>query len=438
MKQKLLRRKRRCIARIGMGILTVFLCESAPVFAGMDGTAAVYGQEKAGQTADEDTEQPTEQDYEIALPEASVELKTDAGKRALVRWTKVKGAVSYEVQRAAKKNGTYKKLAVLAGGRSTYTDKDVTRGNYYYYRVAAVMQDGETRCSSMVTFACPLSQVSGVNLIRYSTSSIKVTWKENKKASFYKVYYATAKSGEYKLAGTTANTWYRVKKLKNNQTYYFRVKACAAKKASGLDGTVSLASAMKTRTYKRTTIFAGDSITTGLTAYGAIGRIQIGGKKQVVASVGLNTATFRTRKEFSGLSALETIAARQPYRVYIMLGTNEISYLSSGSVIARYQTIVQDIQKQSPNTDIVLLAVPPVTSAKQQSTAGFKNIPELNKKIEKMAGEAGVHYYDWTEVLKDSNGCLQSSYSAGDGIHWNLAAYQLFAEQIEHYDKSLD
>lgn len=84
------------------------------------------------------------------------------------------------------------------------------------------------------------------------------------------------------------------------------------------------------------------------------------------------------------------------------------------------------------------MAVPPVTSAKQQVTAGFKNIPELNKKIEKMADEAGVHYYDWTEVLKDHNGCLQSSYSAGDGIHWNLAAYQLFAEQIEHYDKSLD
>lgn len=351
MKQKLLRKKGRRTARIGMCILTVFLCESTPVFAGMDGTAAFCGQEKAVQTADEGTVQPTEPDSgteeagpeEKVLPEASVELKTDAGKSALVRWTKVKGAVSYEVQRAAKKNGTYKKLAVLAGGRSTYTDKDVDRGNYYYYRVAAVMQDGEARCSNKVTFACPLSQVSGVNLIRYSTSSIKVTWKENKKASCYKVYYATAKSGEYKLAGTTANTWYRVKKLKNDQTYYFRVKACAAKKASGLDGTASLASAMKTRTYKRTTIFAGDSITTGLTAYGAVDRIQIGGKKQVVASVGLNTTTFRTRREFSGLSALGTIVARQPYRVYIMLGTNEISYQSSGSVIARYQTIVQDI-----------------------------------------------------------------------------------------------
>lgn len=387
-----------------------------------------------GTETDADTEEPERE----ALPEVSVKLKAETGKSALIQWTKVDGAVSYEVQRAAKKNGTYKKAASLGSKRRSYTDQKVDRGNYYYYRVAAVMADGGRRYSSSVKFACPLARVSSVGLIRYSTSSIKVVWKEMKQAACYKVYYAAEKSGRYKLAGTTKNPWYRVKKLKNNQTYYFRVRACASEKESELDSADSPAADMKTCTYKRTTIFAGDSITTGLTAYGAVDQIGIGGNKKVVASVGLNTTSFRTGRDFSGRSALETIAATRPYRVYIMLGTNEISYQSSGRVIDGYRKIVESIKKQSPDTDIVLLAVPPVTRAAQQSRTGFQNIPELNQKLEKMAEESGVHYYDWTAVVKDGSGCLDSRYSAGDGIHWTYSAYQLFAKQIEDYDKSLD
>lgn len=390
----------------------------------------------AGKEPDEPTE-PAEPE-KIILPEASVKLKDEAGKNALISWTRVKGAVSYEVQRATKKDGNYKAIAALGSNRRAYTDKDVARGNYYYYRVAAVMEDGAKRYSGKLTFACPLSQVSGVKLIRYSTSSIKVEWKSNRQASCYKIYYAKKKSGKYQLAGTTANAWYRVKDLSNNQAYYFKVKACAAKKASKLDGALSLAVSMTTQPFARTTIFAGDSITTGLTSYGTLDQIHIGGNKQVVASVGLNTTTFRTRREFSGRSALGTIIARQPYRVYIMLGTNEIHWQDSGNVAAGYKLIVQMIQSQAPNTDVVVLAVPPVTSATLRSRTGFAQIPTLNSRLKAMATELGVRYYDWTAVLKDANGCLQSRYAAGDGIHWTSAAYQLFAGQIEKYDLSLD
>ncbi len=359
-------------------------------------------------------------------------------KRAVISWKQAKRAVSYRIYRSDKKDGVYKKIAVRNAGSGQYTDKSVERGKYYYYRVTAVLENGGKRQSRRLAFACQVKSVKEVKLIRYSTSSIKVTWKKSGQAAFYKVYYAKQKKGNYKLAGITQDTWYRVERLQNNQTYYFQVKSCVAKKDSDLDSVPAPPVSITTRTYERTTVFAGDSITTGLSGYGTVDAMDIGGYKEVIAAIGLNTTTFRTRREFGGLSALGRLIADHPYRAYIMLGTNEIEYRGCGDIIDGYREIVRSIQAETPETDIVLLAVPPVTSHTRQTHKGFAQIPALNGQLKEMAAALGVKYFDYTQVLKDTNGCLQSQYAENDGIHWKIAAYRLFAGQIETYDRSLD
>lgn len=195
---------------------------------------------------------------------------------------------------------------------------------------------------------------------------------------------------------------------------------------------------MRTMTYNRTTVFAGDSITTGLAGYGILDEIDIGGNKDVIAAVGLNTITFRSKRIFAGQSGMERIILYKPYRVYIMLGINEINYRSWEDVIQGNKEIVEGIQAGSPNTDIVLLATPPVTLSRLRKENGFSQIPAFNQKLEELAESMGVRYYDFTGFLKDSNGCLKSDYASGDGYHWKLAAYHTYAELIEAYDKSLD
>lgn len=366
--------------------------------------------------------------------------QTQNTQAASISWKPVPGALAYKVQRSDEKNGKYTNIASLSKNKTNYIDKTSKRGSKYYYRVAAKLKQGSTCYSDILAFSRPLAQVSDVRLVRYSTSSIKVVWDQSKdqQTDCYKVYYAKSKTGTYKLAGTTKNAWYRVKDLANNQDYYFQVKACAAKKASKFDSIPSKTVTMRTMPYNRTTLFAGDSLMSGLRTYNILNEIAIGGNKGVVAAIGLNTITFRTRRVFDGKSGVESITSAKPYRVYIMLGDNDIHYLQKEDVIAGYREILKDIRSGSPNTDIVVLAATPVTSTQVAKRSGFAQIPAFNKSLETLAKSMGARYYDCTAFLKDSTGWLKTSYAAGDGIHWKASAYHEFGKLLEAYDKSLD
>ncbi len=363
------------------------------------------------------------------------------GTYADVSWKKTgDGKVSsYLVQRSSSRNGKYKTIARPEAGKK-YTDKKVKSAQRCYYRIAAKTESGDLYYSKACLFQCPVEPLSGVRLVRYSTTSIKVMWDQskNKKAKWYKVYYAKSKTGKFKLAGVTKNSWYRVKNLKNGQDYYFGVKACTTKKESGFDSMLSKTAKMKTVPYERTTIFAGDSITTGLSSYHILDEIAIGGKKSVVAAIGLNTMTFRTKKVFNGKSGVESIVAARPYRVYIMLGDNDIHFRNKNDLIDGYREIVRAIKEGTPDTDIVILAASPVTAAEVSRRKGFAQIPAYNQGLSALAKEMGVKYFDCTGFLKDSTGWLKSAYNAGDGVHWQLAAYHEYARRLTAYDKSQD
>lgn len=409
------------------------------------------GQNPDGQIPDQ--EQPGEAEPDQDDPAQDEEERKDTikvtvsvslnknGTYADVSWKKTgDGKVSsYLVQRSSSRNGKYKTAARPEAGKK-YTDKKVKSGQRYYYRIAAKTESGDLYYSKACLFQCPVEPLSGVRLVRYSTTSIKVMWAQskNKKAGWYKVYYAKSKTGKFKLAGVTKNSWYRVKNLKSNQDYYFGVKACTTKKESGFDSMLSKTAKMKTVPYERTTIFAGDSITTGLSSYHILDEIAIGGKKSVVAAIGLNTMTFRTKKVFNGKSGVESIVAARPYRVYIMLGDNDIHFRNKNDLIDGYREIVRAIKEGTPDTDIVILAASPVTAAEVSRRKGFAQIPAYNQGLSALAKEMGVKYFDCTGFLKDSTGWLKSAYNAGDGVHWQPAAYHEYARRLTAYDKSQD
>lgn len=283
-----------------------------------------------------------------------------------------------------------------------------------------------------------LKKVSGVKLIRYSTHAVKVTWDKHKKAKYYRVYYATKKSGKYHLAGVTKSTRLLVKKLKNKATYYFYVTACEKKKLSASDSEPSKKVNMTMRSYQRKIIFAGDSICEGIGYGGAFPRMHISAKKKTVAYRGLNTVTFHTKRIFNGRTGLQKVISERPYRVYWMLGMNEIHYRPANQMIAEYKDMIRSVRQACPNTDLVLCAVSPVTRAERTRHPGMKQIPTFNKKLKKLAKQMGLNYFDYTAFLKDSDGYLKAQYAEGDGYHWKSSAYVKFGRAAGKYDKALD
>lgn len=422
----------------------------APDTPGADGQAPGDTAPDTPGDANTDNPNPDNQNEDLAQPEQVPQIKASLKdkkntKAATIQWNDVKGAAVYKVQRSQEKDGKFKNIAQVDAADSgkaaeKYQDTDVKRGNRYFYRIAVKMESGTTCYSNVAAFTCPYTKVSGVRLARDSASSVKVSWNpgKNQQPKYYKVYYTNNAAGDYKLAGTTRDTSYRVSGLQVNRDYYFKVKACAAKKASGMDGALSDAVKIRTVPYNRTTIFAGDSITVGLRTYNILSGMSIQGNKGIVAEVGLNTTTFRTRRVFEGKTGVEAIIAAKPYRVYLMLGDNEIHYRSKEDTVAGYREILKRIQAGTPDTDIVVLAATPVTSAKVASQKGFAQIPAYNESLKALAKSMGVRYFDCTDFLKDSSGWLKTSYAAGDGIHWKVETYREYARRLEAYDRSLE
>ncbi len=285
-----------------------------------------------------------------------------------------------------------------------------------------------------------LKKVTGVKLIRYSTKAVKVTWKKSKskKVKYYRVYYSRKKTGNYKLAGVTKNQQFLVTKLKNKKKYYFYVQACGKKKVSTSDSTPSKTVKMTMKTYQREILFAGDSICEGIGYGQAFPAMRSSAKKGIVAYRGLNTITFHTKRLFNGMTGLQKLISQKPYRAYMMLGMNEVFYRPVDQMIMDYKDMIKSIQQASPNTDIVLCAVSPVTRAEHTRQPGMKRIPVFNRRLKALAKKLGVKYLDYTDFLKDSWGYLKTEYASGDGYHWKPSAYTKFGEIVGKYDKSLD
>ena len=75
----------------------------------------------------------------LTLPKAVKGLKVKAtGGKVKISFKKVKGAKSYVICRATKKNGVYKKIATLKSKKTSYIDKKVKKGKKYFYKVITV------------------------------------------------------------------------------------------------------------------------------------------------------------------------------------------------------------------------------------------------------------------------------------------------------------
>ena len=244
------------------------------------------------------------------------------------------------------------------------------------------------------------------------------------------------KKGFKKLS--TKNNVCLVKKLKNKKKYYFYITAGEKKQLSETDSNPSKVVSKKMKTYVRTTVFAGDSITEGLTYEGGFAHMPIGGKKRTIAYRGLNTVTFHTKRVFHGRTGLQKLIAAKPYRVYMMLGMNEIHYQKISNMLSEYRDMLEAIKQSCPDTDIIVCAISPVTRAEKARHPGFWQRPVFNRKLKKLAKKMSVTYLDYTDFLKDSKGYLKATYATGDGYHWKPPAYAKFGKILAKYDRQRD
>jgi lysophospholipase L1-like esterase len=169
-------------------------------------------------------------------------------------------------------------------------------------------------------------------------------------------------------------------------------------------------------------VFLGNSITEGAN-WGSL----IGDTTAINRGIGGDLT-------YSVLKRLDDVIIRQPSKVFLMIGINDIGKDVPDTVIAEnIRTIIKRIQAGSPSTRIYLENVLPVNAAVQGFPQHYDKNPHVlatNRMLVKVARDAKVQLIDMHQFFTDREGYLEKNYTK-DGLHINAKGYQVWVEYLK-------
>lgn len=194
------------------------------------------------------------------------------------------------------------------------------------------------------------------------------------------------------------------------------------------------ASEKRDEAYLTSSVFIGDSITTGLSGYHFVP------DENVLADIGLRIdnitdKTVSNPRYSEPVDVMTAISSIQPENVYILLGSNGVSWLDGDKMYTAYSDFVDSIREALPNADIYIISITPVGTMKENIESVDSGrvlnseIDAFNERLFNLANEKGVAYLDVNSELKDENGKLPDDVTS-DGMHFNKKTYEKFVEYI--------
>ena len=180
-----------------------------------------------------------------ALTAPVVTLSNSTNTAISVSWTQSPGANGYKVYRATSKNGTYK-LVTTVGKTLKYTNKKLTMGKTYYYKVKAIYKSGKKSYSSSYSAIMSIKvgpkYPASFKAAKASTNGVALTWSANSSASGYVIYYSTSVAGEYKwLTKISKNSTvsYTHKNLDTDTVYFYKIRSYVSTSSGDVYGAPS-------------------------------------------------------------------------------------------------------------------------------------------------------------------------------------------------------
>lgn len=159
-------------------------------------------------------------------------IKSKNSKALVISWETVNNAANYEIYRATKKNGTYSRIATLAGvNRLSYTDTKVKAGKKYHYKIRSYGQVGKSTVYSDysdVVSARTAKIPTGVSVKSQATNTLRISWKAEPKTAGYQIKRSETAKGNYKKIATVqggSTGYYDDTTVKSNKTYYYKVQS---------------------------------------------------------------------------------------------------------------------------------------------------------------------------------------------------------------------
>ncbi len=140
----------------------------------------------------------------------------------------------------------------------------------------------------------------------------------------------------------------------------------------------------------------------------------------------------------------EQIFALEPSKIFINIGTNDISREDETieMLIDDYRKVLLQIKERLPKAKVYMMAYYPVnvSVAENQPWQGAKRAAELrlqrldkaNAAVKELAAEFGYFFIDVNDGLTDESGQTKAEYSI-DGIHMWSDAYEIVFNNMKEY-----
>ncbi len=173
-------------------------------------------------------------------------------------------------------------------------------------------------------------------------------------------------------------------------------------------------------------IFLGDSITQGWNE-NAVWKKYYGQRKALNLGIGGDQTQHVLWRLQNG-----EIEGLNPKALMLMIGTNNAGSSSADDIAEGVETIVAELRKDLPDTEILLLGVFP-RGEKPNDTR--KKLSEVNARISKLAG-GKVHYLDIGSAFVNPDGTISKDIMP-DFLHLTERGYELWAAAVEPTLKKL-
>ena len=115
----------------------------------------------------------------------------------------------------------------------------------------------------------------------------------------------------------------------------------------------------------------------------------------------------------------------QPDLVMVMTGTNNIA-MEDYTFLPTYVKILSLLQENCPKAVIVMASLLPIDLFFLGEA-----IPQVNRRLQQIAAEAGVHFLDLYPLFLDEKSRTIGTFFALDGVHLSNAGYEVWAKALE-------
>ena len=132
------------------------------------------------------------------------------------------------------------------------------------------------------------------------------------------------------------------------------------------------------------------------------------------------------------LDRLPSITALRASRLFLMIGINDLLFVTPQEVLKNYERILRQIREESPHTEVFILSVLPINNGVRETGIRPEDILALNTGIQELADRHLGTYVNLYRRLVDEEGNLAARYTY-DGIHLTGEAYLIWKSVLEGY-----